>query len=93
MAKKKEVNFVSACAFWGLVIAAAIFIVHGIFSAFGLFSNVVAIIDLVGKVALFIAVAVSGYGFIVGRRTAWKVVYWVALAIYVAGIVFGILHF
>ena len=77
----------------GLIIAAGVFVVSGIFNALGLFSSVVGILDLVGKIALFLAIAICAYQFVVGKSKGWKIVYWVALIVYAAGVVFGIVHF
>lgn len=93
MAKKKEKSFSVVCAFWGLVIAAAVFVTSGVFQAFGLLSSVVGILDLVGKIALFLAVALCAYQFVKDMKTGWKVVYWIALVVYAVGVVFGIVRF
>ncbi len=94
MAKKNSSKpFSVVCAFWGLVIASAVFITSGIFQAFGILSSVVGILDLVGKVALFLAVALSAFQFVKGKKTGWKVVYWIALIVYAVGVVFGIVRF
>lgn len=102
MAKKKtqvksaeKRDLVKFCAFWGLVIAALLFIVTGILSFFngnGNLSTVISVCDVLAKVALLIAIGIPGYGYVRGRSVTWKVIYWVALIIYAAGVVFGFIR-
>ncbi len=93
MAKKNGKPFSVVCAFWGLIIAATVFVTSGIFQAFGILGTVVGILDLIGKIALFLAVALTAFQFVKGRNAAWKIVYWIALIVYAAGVVFGIVRF
>ena len=93
MAKKSTKSLTSVCAFVGLIIAAGVFVVSGIFNALGLFGAVVGILDLVGKIALFLAIAICAYQFVIGKTKGWKVVYWIALIVYAVGVVFGLIHF
>lgn len=91
--KRERQNLVSVCAFWGLVIASLLYVTYGIFNLFGIFSEFLGIIDLVGKIALCIAIAVAAYSFTKGKKKGWKILYWIALLIYVLGITFGYVHF
>ncbi|MBE5733293.1 MAG: hypothetical protein E7353_09760 [Clostridiales bacterium] len=93
MAKKNGSPFSVVCAFWGLLIASAVFVASGIFQAFGILTSVVSILDLIGKVALFLAVAIIAFQFTRGKKAGWKIVYWVALIVYATGVVFGIVRF
>lgn len=72
------------CAFWGIVIATALFVVlailHLVGASLGIFET---ILDLVAKIALLVAVAIPGYDFVRGKRIGWKVTYWVALVLYI----------
>lgn len=79
--------FVKLCAFLGLFLSAVLFVMSGFFSG-----QVNAILDLVARLSLLVAIAVPAYSFVRGRHVAWKVVYWIVLVIYVLGCVFGVLH-
>ena len=93
MAKRNGKPFSVVCAFWGLVIASAVFVTSGIFHAFGILTSVVNILNLVGKIALFLAVAICSFQFVKGKQAGWKVVYWVSHIVYEVGEVFGIVKF
>ena len=67
MAKKSK-PFSVVCAFWGLLIASAVFVASGIFNAFGLLTGIVGILDLVGKIALFLAVALIAFQFVKDKK-------------------------
>ncbi len=89
---REQIDWVKFLAFWGLVIASVIFVAAGIIKLFE-FENValvVSILDIVAKVFLLIAVGVPGFGYVRGKHKAWQIIFWVALIIYAAGVVFGI---
>lgn len=78
------------CAFWGIVIAAVLFVLSGILGLLKVTGLIVGIVDLVGKIALVLAVGIPAYDYTKGKKKAWKIVYWVALAIYVLGVVLAV---
>ena len=85
-------DFVRACAFWGIVVTAILFVVSGILTWCNVGAAIVNIFDLLAKIALLVAVAIPAYDWIKYRKTGWKVVYWIALVIYVFGVVFGVIR-
>lgn len=93
MAKKSSKSLISTFAFAGLIIAAGVFLASGIFNFLGILTGIISILDLVGKIALFLVVAICAYQFVIGKTKGWKIVYWIALIVYAAGVVFGFLHF
>ena len=92
MSNGNKNDFVRACAFWGILIAATVFVVGGILSLIdpnGL-GTIINILDLLAKVALLVAVAIPAYDWVKYKKVGWKVTYWIVLAVYVFGVVFGI---
>lgn len=82
------------CAFWGIVISTALFVVLTILHWIGgNLGTVETILDLIAKIALLIAVAVPGYDFVCGKRIGWKVTYWVALVLYILFIALRLISF
>ena len=92
MSNNGKNEFVRACAFWGIVIAAVVFVIGGILRWVGIGENIIGILDLVAKVALLIAVAIPAYDWIKYKKVGWRVTYWIALVVYVFGVVFGFVH-
>ena len=87
-------SLLSVLAFWGLFFAALIFVVVGILRLFNVGDRpLLSILEIVAKVLLLVAVAVPAYGYVAGKTTGWRVVYWVALLIYALGVVFGVIGF
>lgn len=94
---------VKFCAFWGLAISAILYVVSGLISfLIRILSNIDArtasvlgqisgIASLLASIALAVAIAIPAYSYVRGRGRNWKIFYWVVLAIYVLGIVFGLL--
>lgn len=93
MAKKSAKSMVSVFAFVGLVIAAGVFLASGIFNFLGILTGIISILDLVGKIALFLAIAICAYQYVNGKKKVWKIIYWIAIIVYAAGVVFGFLNF
>lgn len=85
-------DLVKFCAFWGIVIAAVLFVVTAILNwVGGNLGLVQKIFDVIAKVALLVAIAIPAYGYVRGRRVGWKVTYWVALVVYVLGVVLSVI--
>lgn len=85
-------DLIKFCAFWGLAIAAILFVVTGVLSFCGVGGLIITIFDILGKVALLIAIALPAYAYVRGRAIGWKVFFWIALVVYVLGCVFGVIH-
>ena len=83
-------NFTKFCAFWGIVIAVALLVVTAIFNAVGGSLGLIgSIADLVAKIALIVAVSFPAYDYVRGKSKGWKIVYWIALVLYIVCIVLG----
>ncbi len=91
MSNNNKNDFVRACAFWGILVTAILFVVSGILTWCNVGAQIVSIFDLLAKIALLVAVAIPAYDWVKYKKTAWRVTYWIALVIYVFGVVFGII--
>jgi hypothetical protein len=96
MAKKTKTtstekrDLVKFCAFWGMVIAAVIYLVAGVLNKLSL-GAVANVCNLVASIAMGVAIALSAYGYVRGRGIGWKVFYWVMLVVFIVGVVLGAL--
>lgn len=91
------------CAFWGIAIAATLFvtggIIHIIINAVGELSGDVKnvldwiynITSFLGQLALLVGVAIPAYRYTRGKTKGWRIFYWIALAVYAFGVVFGLI--
>ncbi len=86
-------------AFWGLALAAVLFVVYAIMnmiqkftglSANATFMLVMNIFSIVSKICILLAVALPAYSYVRGRKKGWKIFYWIALAVYACCVVFDI---
>lgn len=83
-------SFTKFCAFWGIVIAVALLIITAIFNAIGGSLGILgSLFDLIAKIALIVAVAFPAYDYVKGKTKAWKIIYWIALVLYIVCIVLG----
>ena len=92
------------CAFWALTISAFMYIFGGLINLIikgvkdlggtrtaDVLLSLSGIAVFLGNIALIIAIAIPAYGYIRGKKKGWKVTYWVALAVFVLGVVFGLI--
>lgn len=89
-------DFTRGCAFWGILITAALFVASSVIRwVTNDLDGLIFILELLAKLALLVAVAFPAWDFVCTRRKpkGWKVVYWIMLVIYVFGVVFGVLKF
>ncbi len=98
-----KTDIVKTCAFWAMTIAAFMYIFSGFIrfllwvaknistKSAGILNQIVSVGQFIGNVALIVAIALPAYGFVRGKTKAWKVVYWVALAVFALGVVLGML--
>ena len=88
-------GIIRACTYFALVIAAAIFLFSGLvrFLDIAALTRLVSVFNLIGQICLVIGIAFPAYDFTCGKKRVWRVIFWVALAIYVLGCEFGVLQF
>ncbi len=87
-------SIVRTCAFWGMAVAAVLYLVSGIFALIDRFvgtsfSQVISILSLLGNIAIIVAIAFPAYSYVSGKNKNWRIMYWVLLVVYVLGVVFG----
>lgn len=100
---KRRSDTTSFCAFWSLAISAIMYIAGGVIRFIKwLWNNidpevgtslekVSGILLFLGNVALIIAIAIPAYNYVKGRGKGWKIFYGISLAIFILGVVFGLL--
>ncbi len=91
------------CAFWGMAIASIMYICSGVINfsieligkispeTKNVLNQTVGIFQLLGNIAIIIAIALPAYGFVSGRVKGWKIFYWIVLVIFALGVVFGMI--
>lgn len=91
--KKKRVHYETIdqkfFAFWGMIIAAAVFLVGGIFYAVGL-GTVARIVSFIASLLILLAIAFPAWNYVAHKNSTWKIIYVVGLILYIAGAVLGI---
>ena len=82
-------DLVKLCAFVGILISAVLFVVGSILTWCGL-GSIAGVFSLIGQLALLVAVAFPAWDWVKYKSQTWRVVYWVALCIYVFGCIFHV---
>lgn len=75
-------------AFWGLVFAGAAILLGGIFGALGL-GIITQIINIIGAIAIAVAVIPASWHYVSGKNIAWKIIWIVCLLAFIVGYVLG----
>ena len=88
-------GIIRTCSYFALVIAAAIFLFSGLVQALGISAliHLVSVFNLIGQILLVVGIAFPAYDFTAGKKAAWRVIFWIALIVYIFGCVFGVLRF
>lgn len=91
---RERVDFVKVCAFWGILFAALVMFINFIIAllnfcgiSISAFSTINGILNILSMVALLIAVAFPAYNYVRGKGRNWRIVYWIALVMYICGII------
>lgn len=96
-------GFTKFCAYWALAIAAFTYLFGGllnlIIETVNHLSSATAaslrtaseIVTLLGTIALVVAVALPAHGYVRGKKKIWKIIYWIALSVFVLGVVFNLI--
>lgn len=96
-----SVTWTEICAFWGMVIAGFTHFFGGLFRALvkwafsdsnaaRVLNRIADICTLLGNIALLIAIALPAYQFVKYKTKGWRVFYWIAFALFLVGVVFGV---
>ena len=96
-----SVTWTEICAFWGMVIAAFTHFFGGLFRALvnwafsdskvgSVLNSIANICQLLGNIALLVAIAVPAYQFVKYKSKGWRVFYWIAFVLFILGVVFGV---
>lgn len=100
---REKTDLTKFCAFWGMAIASIMYICSGVINfsikligkispeTESVLNQTVGIFQLLGNIAIIIAIALPAYGFVRGRGKGWKIFYWIALVIFALGVVFGMI--
>ena len=95
------VSWTEVCAFWGMVIAGFSHFFGGLFRALvnwafsdsnagRVLNNIANILQLLGNIALLVAIALPAYQFVKYKTKGWRIFYWVSLVLFILGVVFGV---
>jgi|GEM_PF-6800677 len=83
-------EIVKILAFVALFLTVAIMVTKSIYHWAGWNWAFLGVLDLIAYLCLIFVVAVPAWWFVKGKYKAWKIVYWVCLAILIVFVVFGV---
>lgn len=103
-AAKERRDLTKFSAFWSIGISAILYIASGIMSFIiwlgndkmdeqvkGSMGTASGIMTFIGNILIIIALGLPAYGYVKGKSKGWKIFYWISIAIFALGIVFGFL--
>lgn len=86
-------SLVRVCAYVALIIAAGLFLIRGVMNLFELSGGgkLLSVIGLIGNICLAVGIALPAYDYTRGKKYVWRILFWVALVVYLLGCVFGVI--
>ena len=86
-------SLIRVCAYCALVISATIFLFNGIVNLLDIavLKRFMSTLNFVGQILLAVGLAIPAYDYTCGKRVIWRVIYWLALLVYLLGCVFGVI--
>lgn len=88
-----QTNLVRLCAYIALLIAATLFLVNGLLGLLEVagMGKLISVLGFIGKVCLAVGIVFPAYDYTCGKKRIWRVLFWVAVAVYLLGCVFGVI--
>ncbi len=86
-------SLIRVCAYCALVISATIFLFNGTVNLLDIavLKRLMSTLNFVGQILLAVGIAIPAYDYTCGKRSVWRVIYWIALFVYLLGCVFGVI--
>ena len=87
--KKTNKNVINLLAFSALIIVAVLIVVNNLLPIIGveMTGPFFRLLSTIEKIFSIIVIGLAAYNFVAGKTKAIKIVYWVAVALFVVGIV------
>ncbi len=87
--KTSNRNILNLLSFFALVIAGLLILVTNLLPICGvkIGGPLISILSIIKELFIVIVVGISAYKFVSDKSKAWKIIFWIAIAIFVAGIV------
>ena len=95
------ITWTEVFAFWGMVIAGFSHVFGAIFNSIveftskissnsaALLAKTASTLIFLGNIALFIAIVLPAYQFVKYKTKGWRIFYWIAVTLFVIGVLFG----
>lgn len=86
---KNDKNVLSFLSFFALLIVAILIFVNKLLPIVGINvgGSLLDILSTIKEVFILIVVGISAYSFVANKNKTWKIVFWVAILLFVAGVV------
>ena len=86
---KSDKNLLNCLSFFALVIVAILIVVNNLLPLIGIEIKgmLFSILNTVKEIFILIVVGLSAYNFVSYKSKTWKTIFWVGVALFVAGVV------
>ncbi len=85
-------DLIRICCYFALILAAVLIFVDNLLPLVGVdvSGRLFGIIRLVKDIALLIGIVFGAFAFARSKGKAWQIVFWIALALYIASVILGL---
>lgn len=85
-------DFINLCCYIALGLAALLIFINNVLPLIGaeITGKLPAVLNLIKDIALLLGIAFGGWRFTRAHGKAWVIIYWIAVALYVASAICGL---
>ena len=88
--KTSNKNILNLMAYVALILIAFFVLIQNLLPAIGvdIGGAIINIIKTIEEVLILLVIAFTAYNFVQGKKKAWKIIYWIAIALFIVGVIF-----
>lgn len=89
MSKNSNKNILNLFSFSALIIVAILVVINNLLPIIGveIKGSLMGVLSTIKDVLILLVVGLSAYAFVEGKTKAWKITFWVSVAVFAVGII------
>lgn len=90
--KTNNKNILNLLSFFALIIVAVLIVINNLLPAIGVnvSGRLFSILGTIKDIFILIVIGLSAYNFVAGKSKGWRITYWIAIVLFIVGVVLGV---
>lgn len=86
---KSNKSILNLFCFIALIIIAVLVLINNLLPIIGvnISGSFFSLLNTIKEIMILIVISLSAYNFVAGKTKAWRIIYWIAIALFIAGII------